>query len=150
MANNAKIEDLVAPILESHGAFLVDFLLRGERGGKVLEFFIDTDQGISADKCGQISREMAPVLEASGLIPGSYNLVVSSPGLDRPLKLLPQYRRNVGRKISVVFKDAETENKIEGELIEVHQDYINVRPEKGDVKQIPVKGIVRTVVIPRW
>src|SRR4051794_4866178 len=107
MAQNPKIEDIIQLTLQQHGAFLVDLQVRGDRNTKVIEIFVDTEEGINAERCALISREIAPVLEESGAFPGHYMIVVSSPGLDRPLKFLQQYRRNLGKMLKVNLQTPE-------------------------------------------
>jgi len=72
-----KVEILLSTILEQHEAFLVDISIRSERGGKLLQAFVDTDKGITIESCTQISRELASGLEGDGIIQGSYRLEVS-------------------------------------------------------------------------
>jgi ribosome maturation factor RimP len=147
--NKQKIEDLLRPEIEAHGAQLVEFSIRGERIGKVVELFVDTDEGITAEKCAEISRSVSPVLDGLDEFQGKYNLVVSSPGIDRPLKFLKQYKRNIGRTISVRMK-CESGRKIEGELLEVSQNAIIVKNETGNSQEISFSDISEAFIKPRW
>src|SRR5579871_3935082 len=92
------VESFVQAVLEGETAyFLVDIRIKPTNNLKV---FIDGDQGISIEKCVQYNRALYKKLEESGLFPsGDFSLEVSSPGLDEPLKLLRQYRKNVGRQV---------------------------------------------------
>ncbi len=105
-----KMQVLLAPVLDAHAAFLVETMIRNERGGKLIQTFVDTDRGITIEECAEISRELAREMDRENLIEGSYRLEVSSPGIDKPLKMLrqvqkeyrqavqgyPPYRRNKG------------------------------------------------------
>ncbi|WP_162908395.1 ribosome maturation factor RimP [Allorhizocola rhizosphaerae] len=67
---------------------------------------IDGDGGLGLDVIADVSREISHALdeaEESGgqLIPGEYQLEVSSPGVDRPLTTPAHWRRNIGRMVSV-------------------------------------------------
>ena len=66
-----------------------------------LEIFIDSDEGITLGDCQKLSREMQEMLEEENLLADSYVLDVSSPGVDRPLKLIRQYVKNIGRIVSI-------------------------------------------------
>ena len=151
MASSSKLEQLIKPVVEAQGAFLVDVTVGNDRRVKILEIFIDTETGVTAELCAAISREVAPILDESSDFSGPYNIVVSSPGLDRPLKLPQQYRRNLGRNVSVAYETATGKQKVSGELIEVQPNFISIRPaDADDPLQIPFEGIKETLVIPRW
>ncbi len=69
------------------------------------------------------------MIEESGLVPpDDFSLEVSSPGLDEPLKLYRQYKKNVGRKVEVLQKDGV---KIEGSLKDVNEQEITVEEARS-------------------
>ncbi len=71
-----------------------------------MKVFIDGDQGISIEKCVMYNRALYKRLEEMQFFPdGDFSLEVSSPGLDEPLKLLRQYKKNVGRLVEIVLQD---------------------------------------------
>ena len=125
------IEGLVQNILEGEpGYFLVDVRIKPTNNVKV---FIDGDQGISIEKCVQVNRALYKKFEETGFFPnGDFSLEVSSPGLDEPLKLHRQYRKNVGRQVELVFLDG---SRVEGRLLEVGEDGIIVEETKGRNKK---------------
>src|SRR6266851_2807642 len=82
----AKVEAVVSPVLEAHALRLVDLQWRREGRRWVLRFFVDKPGGAGIVDCQRLSHEAGDVLDVSGLIPESYDLEVSSPGLDRELR----------------------------------------------------------------
>ena len=83
--------------------FLVEVKIRPTSNIKV---FLDGDAGISIEKCVQYNRALYKKIEEAELFPGGdFSLEVSSPGLDEPLKLFRQYRKNLGRPVEVVLLD---------------------------------------------
>ncbi|MDY0906007.1 ribosome assembly cofactor RimP [Pedobacter sp. CFBP9032] len=80
---------------------------------------VDGDEGISIQDCVAISRHVGFHLEEENVIEQAYNLEVSSPGVGEPLKLNRQYVKNIGRTLSVKFKDGL---KKEGKLLTVTDD----------------------------
>ncbi|HEY4286861.1 MAG TPA: ribosome assembly cofactor RimP [Puia sp.] len=133
MANETikVVEGLVQALLANDsGYFLVDVRVKPTNNIKV---FIDGDQGISIEKCVQINRALYKKLEELGLFPtGDFSLEVSSPGLDEPLKLLRQYKKNIGRQVELTLQDG---SKKEGRLMEVSEDGIIVEETKGKNKK---------------
>jgi ribosome maturation factor RimP len=110
--------------------FLVEVRIKPTNNVKV---YLDGDQGISIEKCVQVNRALYKQLEESGLFPGDdFSLEVSSPGLDEPLKLLRQYKKNIGRQIEILLQDG---TKKEGRLMEVSEDGIVMEETKGKNKK---------------
>lgn len=145
-----QIEKIVSEILCGKNAFIVDLSVRGTQNGTVLEVFVDTDEGITTKMCAEISREISQALDALTIFTHKYNLVVSSPGVDRPLKFLRQYHRNIGRQLLVSYQGVRTVEKLQGTLIEVNQEAIQLRSEKEKVTEIPMIKIVEAYVKTPW
>ena len=130
------IENMVGALLANDpGTFLVD---ARTLPGNNIKIFLDGESGISIEKCVAYNRALYKKIEETGLFPnGDFSLEVSSPGLDEPLKLLRQYKKNVGRKVEVLMKDGM---KKEGKLLEVLNSEIVLEEEKGKNKK---KEVVR-------
>jgi ribosome maturation factor RimP len=141
-----RIRELAEEVAEAHDAFLVELFLRGGGQGRVLEVYVDTDPGITADGCAAISRDLSPRLDQENLIQGRYNLVVSSPGLDRPLKLLRQYRKNIGRNLKVRFRSEDEVRTVIGKLVEVREDSIGLEEEGKESVVIPLDRVQESKV----
>jgi len=110
--------------------FLVEVKIRPVNNIKV---FLDGDSGIPIEKCVLYNRQLYKMIEETGLFPADdFSLEVSSPGLDEPLKLLRQYKKNTGRKVEVLLKDGA---KAEGILKAVTDTSIEVEETKG--KNLP-------------
>ena len=133
MANETikVVESLVQALLANDtGYFLVEVRIKPTNNFKI---FIDGDQGITIEKCVQINRGLYKKLEELGLFPtGDFSLEVSSPGLDEPLKLLRQYKKNIGRQVELILQDG---SKKEGRLMEVSEDGIIIEETKGKNKK---------------
>src|SRR5690606_19563535 len=116
------IEQMVGTILSDDPEyFLVEVKIRPTGD---ISVFLDGEKGISIEKCVQYNRRLYKIIEESGLFPGNnFSLEVSSPGLNEPLKLFRQYKKNLGRKVDVVLKDGL---KAEGILKEVNEDSIKL------------------------
>jgi ribosome maturation factor RimP len=125
------VEGMVNEILGAEPVyFLVDIKIKPTNNLKV---YIDGDQGISIEKCVQFNRALYKRIEGAVLFPGGdFSLEVSSPGLDEPLKLHRQYRKNIGRQVEIVLQDG---SKIEGRLLEVSEDGIIIEETRGKNKK---------------
>ena len=96
-----KIEGLVAALLKSEGLELTDLEFRKEARGWVLRIFMEKPGGVTLDDCAEISRQLGDQLEVEDLIPHSYTLEVSSPGLDRPLRREKDFLRSIGKLVQL-------------------------------------------------
>jgi ribosome maturation factor RimP len=125
------VEGMVQTLLAGEpGYFLVEVRIKPTNNVKV---YIDGDQGVSIEKCVLLNRALYKKLEETALFPnGDFSLEVSSPGLDEPLKLHRQYRKNIGRQVDLVLQDG---SKIEGRLLEVSEDGIIVEETRGRNKK---------------
>jgi ribosome maturation factor RimP len=147
---NEKIKSLLTPVLEQHQAYLIDVAVRNERGGKLVQVFLDTDAGITIDQCAQISRELASEIEKENVIETSYRLEVSSPGIDKPLRFFRQYPKNVGRKFKVTFRKADANSTVIGELTGIVDDLLTFQPEKGEPVTVRFPEIIESKVELPW
>jgi len=130
------IQSMVTPILQEMDLELVDIFYRREQGGWVLRLIIDRENGVTLDDCTAVSREVSQLLDIEDIIEQVYNLEVSSPGLDRPLKSIGDFQRFTGRKAKVTTMEPIQGNqvfigrinKVEDELIilEVGQQELSI------------------------
>lgn len=114
-----KAFDLCVETIEKLGYELIETKYDKQFDVMTLTFFIDTDKegGISLDDCEAVSRAIDPLLDSADFLPDSYNLNVSSPGLDRPLTLERDFKKNNGKEIEISFyKQIDGKKKISGVL----------------------------------
>jgi len=119
--------------LANPSLFLVDVVLSSRHLSKIT-VVVDGDQGVNIDECTRISRELSSRLDELNPDTEHYVLEVTTPGLDQPLRLNRQYRKNVGRGVKVHMKDKRIESGI---LVEVGEHQIVIRQEwrEGKVMQ---------------
>ena len=100
-----QIEQLVEPLLADLGFELVDLEYQREQRGWTLRFFLDKEGGITLDDCAVASRELSSLLDVEDLIHTAYNLEVSSPGVERPLKKPRDFERFAGELVKIKTLD---------------------------------------------
>lgn len=119
-----------------------------------LDVFIDSDSGITFEKCQRISRYLEHHIDEAGWLGEDYTLEVSSPGVSRPLKFIRQYHKNIGRKLEVFTGEEIPETGILREVNEESislEQIITVKEGKKNVKQtiltmIPFETIKKAIV----
>jgi ribosome maturation factor RimP len=122
MAEQHIIENLLEGILSGNDIFLVS--VKVDNNNKI-QVHIDTTEGISIDECVRVSRELEEKLDRDR---EDFALEVSSPGLDSPFRVIEQYQKNVGKKISVVKTDGE---KLDGVLKKTMENGIALEFSRG-------------------
>jgi len=127
------IEKLVEPLLQED-IFLVSIKIKPTNNIKI---YLDADNGLGIEKCIRINRALYKTMEETGMYPnGDFSLEVSSPGIDEPLKLLRQYKKNMDRNVEVITQD---EVKKEGRLTGVSNEKIEIEYTEGKGKKAITK-----------
>lgn len=149
-ALSARLTELLQPVVEDHGLELADLQFRREPAGWVLRLVIDGDDGVTLDDCTRISREVSHLLEVEDPIEQAFNLEVSSPGLDRPLKREQDYRRCRGRKAKLVCREPIAgEPVVIGEIGEMAEQVVTIITEAGPVA-VPLAQVKRARLVIEW
>lgn len=117
--------DLVRPSLRHLGVELVD--LRWHPGRQsILRLTIDAPAGVSIEDCERVSTAVGAVLDAHDPIAGRYQLEVSSPGAERPVRTDEDWRGALGRRLSIRSRVGEGEEVVEAILMSVDERTIEV------------------------
>ena len=106
-----RLTEEITLLLDSMGLTLYDLVLPKKSGG-VLRVFVDGPEGVTIDQIESVSRRVSVLLDVLDPFPGRYHLEVSSPGLDRLLKIPEDLRKNEGKWVSLKLVDA-----IEGQKV---------------------------------
>ncbi len=148
-AKTLKIKELVEVLLEADPSiFLVRVHIRPINN---ISVYVDGDEGVTIDKCVKLNRALYKGIVEQGVCnDGEFALEVSSPGVDEPLLLTRQYRKNLGRMVEVTTNEGK---EIEGKLLVVGDQEIEIEEEKGKGKKkemvkhvLPFSEIKSTVV----
>ena len=125
---NRVIQLVEEKIFDRPELFIVDVKMHSSG---MLTILMDGDDGIGIKDCAAISRHVGFFLEEENIIEQAYNLEVSSPGIDTPLKSLRQYRKNLNRSLNVHLIYG---TQHEGKLISADDRGItleeNIKPER--------------------
>lgn len=130
-----RLDELVRQSCSEAGVELVECDLFQAGNRKILRIFIDRPTGVSIDDCAKVSRSLGARLDLEDVIPSAYNIEVSSPGLDRPLKTTRDFERNLGHLVRI---NRPKGAPVIGRLKAVTEDSLVLTP-KG-------KGLEQTVL----
>lgn len=102
-----KIKSLADEVSRREGCLLYDIEFSGNPKSRVLRVYIDTETDqVSVDQCANVSRGLSLLLDVEDVVPGGgYELEVSSPGIERPLRLPWHFKKAVGQQVKIVTLD---------------------------------------------
>ncbi|NDC40722.1 MAG: ribosome maturation factor [Chitinophagia bacterium] len=142
-----QIYQLVEPMLDGTDMFIVNIKIKPTNNVKV---FLDADSGLSIEKCVHVNRKLHHAITTAAMFPDDdFSLEVSSPGVDEPLTQQRQYRKNVGRKVTVTLAD---DREVTGMLKETGEEAlvldVKLKPRDKELTPvtIPLAEIKKTVV----
>ncbi len=134
-----KIRNLAGRVADDYGYEIFDITLLGRGKRTFLRVSIDKEGGVTLSDCETFSRRLEALLDVEDPIAGPYTLEVSSPGLDRPLKNLRDFERNVGKLVRIVTKEnIDNQSFFLGRLEGVNDDYIKLLLSEGKNREISI------------
>ena len=137
-----RVRRLIEETVQSQGYELVEAEFKGSGKNSILRIFIDKPSGISHRDCELVSEQVGTVLDVEDLIPSSYTLEVSSPGLDRKLVKESDYTRFDGKLARVQTRIPLNRQKVfRGRLQGLHDGKVRLELPKGDLLEIPLDVI---------
>ena len=137
----AKIEDLVRPIIENLSYELYDVEYVKEGKDYYLRITIDCDKGISIEDCEKVNDAIDEPLDKADFIKDSYYLEVSSPGIERNLRKPEHFEKQIGNTICVkVFKAIDKQKEWIGVLKSYESDFLVLEVE-NELKKIEHNNI---------
>jgi len=148
-----KVRGIAAPLAAAEGLELVDVEFAGAGGHPTLRLYIDKAGGVSLDDCTQVSRAVSAALDVEDPIEGSYELEVSSPGLDRPLRTAEHFQRFAGENVRIKtygpLENAGSRKTFVGRLVGIEGEHVLVEVE-GAVFRIPQNLIAKANIEPSF
>ncbi|MFZ1731910.1 MAG: ribosome maturation factor RimP [Bacteroidota bacterium] len=140
MVHTDSLKTHIEPLVEAGGAHLVELVFHPEGRRRVLEVYADTEVGITADTLAALSRSIGTAIDENGWITETYHLVVSSPGLDRPVRQPWQFRRHLGRTVTLSIIEGDEKRNITGRILEVEDEQLIISLNDG-AQPIPFERI---------
>ena len=135
---------LARQVADDQSVEVLEVRLSGRGKGTLLRVTIDRSGGVTLDDCERFSKRLGLLLEAEDSLQESYNLEVSSPGLDRPLTALMDFERSKGKLVRIITKDKiDNQNFFLGRIIGITADIIQL-DINGEERNIPFDNISRS------
>ena len=147
----SDIWSLIEPVVEGMGYEVVDIEYRPHPTNGLLRVYIDKADGILLEDCEQVSRQISGVLDVEDPIPGQFNLEISSPGMDRPLRKKADFERFSGEvvKIKLSVPTLEGQRNFTGKLTGIQTDEVVLEMD-GETYDLPLDTIDKARLVPQF
>jgi ribosome maturation factor RimP len=130
-----RLTEEISLLLASLGLTLYDLVLPKKNGG-VFRVFVDGPEGVTLDQIESVSRKISVLLDVMDPFPGRYHLEISSPGLDRILKIPAELSRNPGKWVLVKLHNAVLDEKVwRGRIGAVGEAGFEILVDSGKTKE---------------
>ena len=148
-----KIKSLAEEVSQREGCRLYDLEFSSQNKNRILRIFIDSESApVSIDQCANVSKGLSLLLDVEDLIPGGeYELEVSSPGVERPLREVWHFQAALGRLIKLVTLDpieglpGETK-ALTAEVVKADENQIIVKYQEKELS-VPLNNIKRAQTV---
>ena len=138
----SKIEAVAERVGQSEGIEIVEVELKGGGKSRLLRIIIDKPEGVTHSDCETISHQVGTILDVENLLPGSYTLEVSSPGVERKLLKYRDFERFRGKKIKAILREpVENLRRWEGTLASCADGLITLEIAEGKSIQFPFEQV---------
>lgn len=143
-----ELLEKIEPTVIALGYELIDLEYNSSQKHGLLRLYIDGPEGVTVDDCAAVSHQVSGVLDVEDLIPGEYNLEVSSPGLDRILRTMAHYEEFLGSEVTLRVKRAvKNRRKFKGLLAKAADEQVTVQVD-GELVSFDLNNIEKTRLVP--
>ena len=144
------VEALLAPVVEAEGFELYDVARDREGGRKVLRVMVEHPGGVDIDTLSRLSERVSRHLDEAGYESGPYDLQVSSPGLERPLRRPEHFRRVVGQQVQVKTTASMAGSRTHTGTLRAADDEGITLEVDGDERRMPHADIASARTVVDW
>lgn len=142
-----NVSESIEPLLDDQGVELVEVQLKQHKGRWLLRIFVDNENGISLEDCRRLNFGIGQLLDVENVIPGPYVLEISSPGLDRPLRNLRDFRRQQQRVVTVFLHIPHLDKaQYTGRVSGVTESHLFLQTDPDTPVMIPFQSISHGIV----
>ena len=149
-SKETQLHELIVPVVESLGYVLWGIEYSAQGRHTLLRIYIDHENGVNVDDCATVSRQVSAVMDVEDPISQEYTLEVSSPGMDRPLFTLDQYRSYINEWVDIRLRmPFEGRRKFKGVLVNIEDQDVVIQVDQHEYL-LPVELIEKAHVIPQF
>ncbi|HYT29734.1 MAG TPA: ribosome maturation factor RimP [Actinomycetota bacterium] len=144
------LEGVIGSVVEAAGLELVEVGFTSRSGRRVLRVTVDREGGVDLDTIAETSARIGRRLDLEGFEPGPYELEVSSPGVERPLKTPSDFARRIGERVKVkVSRSVEGSRTVSGAVVGAGTAEVTIATADGE-RAVRYDDIVSARTVFEW
>lgn len=148
----ARVTEVAERVGTPEGIEVVNVELRGAGRSRLLRITIDKPAGVSHADCEFVSKNVGTILDVEDVVPGgSYNLEVSSPGIERTLKRARDFERFTGHRARILLREPVADRRQwEGTLAGFSNGIVTLEPASGEPVRFELDKVERANLKFEW
>lgn len=142
--------ELFEPVVNGMGYDLIEIEHFPNPKHGVLRLYIDKEDGVTVDDCSSVSHQISALIDVEEPVSGHFNLEISSPGLDRPLRRLQDFQRFTGSLVKLkTAMPLEGQRNFKGRLLEADEDKIVIETDDEEIS-LPMSAVEKARIVPEY
>jgi len=142
--------ELFEPVVNGMGYDLIEIEHFPNPKHGVLRLYIDKEDGITIDDCSDVSRQISALIDVEDPVRGQFNLEVSSPGMDRPLRKVTDFQRFIGSKVKLkTVMPFDGQRNFSGRLLEADEASVVIETDEEEIT-IPMSALDKARIVPEF
>jgi ribosome maturation factor RimP len=142
--------ELFEPVVNGMGFELIEIEHFPNPKHGVLRLYIDKPEGVVIEDCSEVSRQISALIDVEEPVSGQFNLEVSSPGLDRPLRRLKDFQRFVGSQVKLkTMRPLDGQRNFKGRLLQADEDVLVIETDAEELS-LPMNAIEKARIVPEF
>ncbi len=148
-----SLQSDIASIVKSVDLELYDTVIVNENDETIFRVSVISPEvedgkrkGVSLDACVELTHLISPLLDVTPPVSGEYRLEVGSPGIERKLTTLDNFKKSVGENVSLLLNEKE---KVKGKLVKVDGNKLFIEKE-GQTEEIDFNAVKKAKTYFEW
>lgn len=142
--------ELFEPVVKGMGYDLIEIEHFPNPKHGVLRLYIDKEGGVNVDDCSTVSRQVSALIDVEDPVSGQFNLEISSPGADRPLRRLVDFQRFIGSLVKLkTVMPLEGQRNFKGRLLEASEETVVIETDDEEIS-LPMPAIDKARIVPEY
>jgi ribosome maturation factor RimP len=142
--------ELFEPVVSGMGYELIEIEHFPNPKHGVLRLYIDKEGGVNVEDCSSVSRQISALIDVEDPVSGQFNLEISSPGLDRPLRRVKDFQRFTGSLVKIkTVVPMDGQRNFKGRLLKADEEVLVIETDTEEIS-MPMSAVDKARVVPEF
>jgi ribosome maturation factor RimP len=142
--------ELFEPVVNGMGFDLIEIEYFPNPKHGVLRLYIDKPEGVVIEDCSAVSRQISALIDVEEPVRGQFNLEVSSPGSDRPLRRVKDFQRFTGSLVKLkTVMPLDGQRNFKGRLLKANEEVVVIETDTEEI-DLPMSAIEKARIVPEY